>query len=330
MQKLDAEAELSADDLHIGKYHVYRTGDEFKALAAGQSMTRDTDGTLTYEHQGFRIIDARARRVRSDHQSGIDATVEPSGDIVWDNGYTSMPATDANMAETTRLAGARDIAVAKEVLKCLRAVPDSATEIRQQFRAWSSAKPEDLSMERNSGMGGGTTIKVSLKADAEAAAVCVHLYGATFGGATPVDDLFKTRLRKAHGVFAAAGLATARLGEWEHDFIEPWLPGGSLGSTNGQDWARFLSEDNCEAVGALLAGVHSVDKAWFDEVREEVMQRYPQLQEAGIGADSYLWKDAGLLAPTTLGAWLDKPTLELFEKCGAHIDHLCHELAPLP
>ena len=78
-----------------------------------------------------------------------------------------------------------------------------------------------------------------------------------------------------------------------------------------------MSEDNCEAVGALLAGVHSVDKAWFDEVRGEVMLRYPQLQEAGIKPDSYLWKDAGcVVAPTTLGAWLDKPTLELFEKTG--------------
>ena len=129
-------------------------------------------------------------------------------------------------------------------------------------------------------------------------------------------------------VSAAAPFASCSE-EAQRKRLHRWLPGGSLGSTNGQDWTRFLSEDNCEAVGALLAGVHSVDKAWFDEVRGEVMQRYPQLQEAGIGADSYLWKDAGcVVAPTTLGAWLDKPTLELFEKCGAHIDHLCHACAP--
>merc|ERR1711988_2098537 len=95
----------------------------------------------------------------------------------------------------------------------------------------------------------------------------------------PVDAIFKTRLRKAHGALAAAGLATTRLGEWEQGYIVPWLQGGSVVRQDFSDLNKWQSEENCEAVGALLAGIHAVDKAWYDEVRESVMEENPNLQK---------------------------------------------------
>jgi hypothetical protein len=111
---------------------------------------------------------------------------------------------------------------------------------------------------------------------------------------TPVNDAFKTRIRKAQAAFSAAGIATPRLGEWEQGFIEPWLAGGAVGHSFPDDWHLAMSEENCEAIGALLASVHAVDKTWFDEIREGVMLQHPQLAEASIDAESYLWKDAGV------------------------------------
>jgi hypothetical protein len=187
-------------------------------------------------------------------------------------------------------------------------------EVKREFSTWTSASLGDLRLKRNSGLGGSLTFKIAI-GEAGEAAVCVHLFGPTFALATPVDDAFKTRVRKAHAAFSAVGIAAPRLGEWEGGFIEPWLPGGAVGAPMGEDWAQALSEENCEAIGALLASVHAVDKAWFTEIREGVMSKHPQLAEAGIGAESYLWNDTGLVLPP-LTSWLDKATLELFESTG--------------
>jgi hypothetical protein len=205
--------------------------------------------------------------------------------------------------------------IVMEVLKCLKVFHNVPSELQDRFTPWSTADPSTVHVEGSSGFGGGKTLKMGLAHGGDKTNICVHLYGETFAVKTPVGDRFKARLKKAHDTFSSAGLAPPRLATWEKGFIEPWCEGGCMGKPMMQDWHEKLSEKNCEALGRLLSQIHSVDTSWFDDIREQTLQKYPQLVEAEIGPGSYLWRDSGLIEEP-LQTWLDANTLEYFKAAG--------------
>ena len=277
-------------------------------------MSTTTTTTTTTRSTGGSTTTTTVTTVTQSARDGLsrDGASDESDDEQAASGAAAADVEPA-AADSFAALSSSDKAVVREVMQCMQAVPGSATlsdELKAQFRCFVGAGTEDLQVKKNSGFGGSSTFKVALGD----AAVCVHVYGPAFAG-TPVDDLFKSRVRKAQAAYSAAGIASPRIGEWSGGFVEPWVSGGAIGVPTGTDWAQVLSEEKCEALGALLASVHKVPQAWFDEWRQAMRQQFPQLDDAGVGTGSYLWKAAGLVGPP-LASWLDKATLEVFENTG--------------
>ena len=277
-------------------------------------MSTTTTTTTTTRSTGGSTTTTTVTTVTQSARDGLsrDGASDESDDEQAASGAAAADVEPA-AADSFAALSSSDKAVVREVMQCMQAVPGSTNlsdELKAQFRCFVGAGTEDLQVKKNSGFGGSSTFKVALGD----AAVCVHVYGPAFAG-TPVDDLFKSRVRKAQAAYSAAGIASPRIGEWSGGFVEPWISGGAIGVPTGTDWAQVLSEEKCEALGALLASVHKVPQEWFEEWRQATRQQFPQLDDAGVGTASYLWKDAGLVGPP-LASWLDKATLEVFENTG--------------
>lgn len=90
------------------------------------------------------------------------------------------------------------------------------------------------------------------------------------------------RMVVAQNLLAQADLAPPRIAEGDYGFIDVWE---GIGCPSLGDVSKF--EGDFEELGYLLARIHALPTAWFDEFREQLRLDIPALSDAAIG--SHVW-----------------------------------------
>ena len=99
------------------------------------------------------------------------------------------------------------------------------------------------------------------------------------------------RLRAASAALAAAGLAPRRLAEGGDWFIVEW-GGRTLGHPFGADMSDELGRSLPAELGRLLARVHAVPTAWYDETRARLRDAVPALARVKDDGSHVWWYTA--------------------------------------
>jgi len=88
------------------------------------------------------------------------------------------------------------------------------------------------------------------------------------------------RTEAASAVFAREGVAPQRLALGTDWYIEGWA--------GDQPWLeRKITEAEVRGAARLLARIHAIDPAWYDEHRDTICEHVPLLREAPLG--SHMW-----------------------------------------
>ena len=108
------------------------------------------------------------------------------------------------------------------------------------------------------------------------------------------DRAFLGRIVSISRIMAARGLAPRVLASGDSWIISEWVPGFATA------WRSTTLEEG-KRIGRLLAQIHSVDTAWFDDTRAEIVRENPAW-ETGIPNGSTAWVHfAGMLPMKKLG-----------------------------
>jgi hypothetical protein len=106
------------------------------------------------------------------------------------------------------------------------------------------------------------------------------------------DDVGKGRMAAAQKLFAEHHVSPGRLAEGCDWFIDLWA-GSTIGSVyelnrhKSVEAAKGAATATPEELGELLARIHSIPTDWFDEWREKVCDRIPELRSVSSG--SHVW-----------------------------------------
>ena len=149
--------------------------------------------------------------------------------------------------------------------------------VAKEVPAWAGLDPDRIRVEDSSGRGGSRTYRVSARGDGGPPAVAVHVRSSE----VLREPLSERRMAKAAAVFAAAGASPGRLAKGDDWFVEPWA-GQAIGWPGEPD-----SETSAARLGQLLAKIHKIPPAWFDEFRDQLTWLKPALLGAARG--STLW-----------------------------------------
>jgi len=98
-----------------------------------------------------------------------------------------------------------------------------------------------------------------------------------------VDSVALLRIEKAAELFAKVALAPRRLAYGCRWFLEQW-GGVTLAPTST---TRIGNVSIIKEIASLLAQIHSIGTEWYDDQREELCIRLPELRRANIG--SHVW-----------------------------------------
>ncbi len=149
--------------------------------------------------------------------------------------------------------------------------------VAKEVPAWAGLDPDRIRVEDSSGRGGSRTYRVSARGDGGPPAVAVHVRSSE----VLREPLSERRMAKAAEVFAAAGASPGWLAKGDDWFVEPWA-GQAIKWPGEPD-----SETSAARLGQLLAKIHKIPTAWFDEFREQLIRLKPALLGAARG--STLW-----------------------------------------
>ncbi|CAJ1402584.1 unnamed protein product [Effrenium voratum] len=125
----------------------------------------------------------------------------------------------------------------------------------------------------------------TLKLEAEGVPpICVHLQRAVGKD----DEAEKRKAEKIHEILASKGLAPKRLASTELWWVEAWESKGAPGKADASDWTPLMTDrDYVEKCGRLLAKLHSIEPAWYEEHLAFLKKQYPELKD--VPASSHLW-----------------------------------------
>ena len=147
------------------------------------------------------------------------------------------------------------------------------------YDGWASVTPRDIVIEDYSGGPGRKVFKLTNGAKPGAAAAALHIIRETADSAT--DSVFFDRQRAAHRVFESAGISPPRVAEdpGKEWFVETWA-GNRLAESE-------VSVDLIEEIARLVARVHAIDPAWYEDIRSRHCLRLPALRNAPKG--NHIW-----------------------------------------
>ncbi|CAJ1429674.1 unnamed protein product [Effrenium voratum] len=98
----------------------------------------------------------------------------------------------------------------------------------------------------------------------------------------------KRKAEKIHEILASKGLAPKRLASTELWWVEAWESKGAPGKADASDWTPLMTDrDYVEKCGRLLAKLHSIEPAWYEEHLAFLKKQYPELKD--VPASSHLW-----------------------------------------
>jgi len=157
-----------------------------------------------------------------------------------------------------------------------RSISDLVAEVLKNC-GWADLDRDSILVEDKSGHGGSTTYKVAAPG-AEPPVVAVHARSVS----SVADPVWERRMEVAAKELARHGLAPRRFAQGGDWFIEEW-EGNGIGEVQ---LASELKEGNTsvQELAQLMAKVHQVPPAWFDDFREQLGIVKAGLQEAPKGS----------------------------------------------
>jgi hypothetical protein len=160
-------------------------------------------------------------------------------------------------------------------------------KLAREAMGWTDV---ELTAEDKSGQGGGTTAKVT----GGPFSLCLHARRVDGGVDEEHLGVFQKRMATAAQVFAAAGMAPARLVQdkalcW---YIEVWEGESGYGGQGG--WSidpthtpKLTDEAGFRSLARVLASVHKLDATWFDAWRPVVVDLIPTMSDCPVGSHSW-------------------------------------------
>mmetsp|Transcript_96478 Transcript_96478/g.191131 ORF Transcript_96478/g.191131 Transcript_96478/m.191131 type:complete len:674 (+) Transcript_96478:110-2131(+) len=140
---------------------------------------------------------------------------------------------------------------------------------------WRDRERCKIQVEAKNGEGQLFTYKVSLEG-ADPPAVALHCWNED----ATLDAILKPRTGAAAAIFAEAGLAPRRLVQGDDWFAETW---------EGLGHPVFDTAERLKALGVLVARIHDIPTDWFDEWRERLRERRPELRKLPPGSHFWWW-----------------------------------------
>ncbi len=158
-------------------------------------------------------------------------------------------------------------------------VSHAVQALRRSLPGWERVTASDIAASVVSGLGGGQAHILTAAGAATNTAAVLHINDPYF--AEDGDTVFFDRVRAAQTAFVEAGVSPRRLvddpgGTW---FIEEW--GGRAVAH------ETISTELIEELARLVARTHSIDTAWYDDIRRRQRERHPALQSAPDA--SHIW-----------------------------------------
>jgi hypothetical protein len=140
---------------------------------------------------------------------------------------------------------------------------------------WTNRERWKIQVEDKNGEGQLFTYKVSLEG-ADPPAVALHCWNED----ATLDAILKPRTGAAAAIFAEAGLAPRRLVQGDDWFAETW---------EGLGHPVFDTVERLAALGALVARIHAIPTDWFNEWRELLRERRPELRKLPSASHFWWW-----------------------------------------
>jgi len=140
---------------------------------------------------------------------------------------------------------------------------------------WKHRERCKIQVEAKNGEGQLFTYKVSLEG-ADPHAVALHCWNED----ATLDAILKPRTGAAATIFAEAGLAPRRLVQGDDWFAETW---------EGLGHPVFDTVERLAVLGELVARIHAIPTDWFDEWRERLCERRPELRKLPPGSHFWWW-----------------------------------------
>eukprot|EP00927_Polykrikos_kofoidii_P060728 TRINITY_DN55650_c0_g1_i1.p1 TRINITY_DN55650_c0_g1~~TRINITY_DN55650_c0_g1_i1.p1 ORF type:complete len:631 (+),score=66.63 TRINITY_DN55650_c0_g1_i1:125-1894(+) len=145
-------------------------------------------------------------------------------------------------------------------------------------QGWGEVQKSQLKVEDTSGHGGSKTYKVTAPDGVDPPIIALHSRSEEVVG----DPLSEPRMAAAAKLFASHGLAPTRVAQGGDWFIEVW---------EGIGQPQFQDNESYQKLGQLVAAIHKLPTAWYDEWRDKLCDAHSFLKDVPMG--SHVWWYAG-------------------------------------